>query len=208
MTGPQSNHAGEFCLCKGLKELLHSLIATMIDWKRVVSFIRMNGNPLDNLRLRCELGEPYTQTEAEEILASYQFPDGAWDYNPPEEAPYRIGSLGGTIHCLRWLREFVLGNTQQMKLTLRFLSSIQASDGSFYETEAKLGHSPQEWLQKESIIDRFYFTAAVPMRLCSLGYGNHPLIEPALQWLEFRWNNWDYHRENMLFRNLTLHDDY
>ncbi|MFX1388282.1 MAG: hypothetical protein ACFE9M_13780, partial [Promethearchaeota archaeon] len=68
---------------------------------------------------------------------------------------------------------------------------IQEQDGSFYETKEKLTHSPQKWLQKEIIIDRFYFTAAVPMRLFSLGYYDNPIINPALNWLKNNWNNWN-----------------
>ncbi len=159
--------------------------------EQAIALVRQQGNRLDQLRLRRALGEPYTLVEAERVLAPYQFPDGGWDYNAPEEDPNRIGSLGGSIHCLRWLREFGLGAGSQMARTLEFLTSIQSPDGSFYETEAKLAHSPQRWLKKETLIDRFYFTAAVPMRLCSLGYAEHPVIEPALEWLERRWGDWE-----------------
>lgn len=162
----------------------------LADWNKAITFIRRRGNRLDQLRLRRALGEPYTLGEAEEVLAYYQFPDGSWDYNAPDEKPERIGSLGGTIHCLRWLREFGLGDNPQMAHALEFLASIQASDGSFYETEAKLAHSPQEWLQEETLIDRFYFTAAVPSRLFSLGCREHPITEPALRWLEQHWTDW------------------
>jgi len=156
---------------------------------KAITVVKKKGNPLDQLRLRCARGEPFTPDEAEKTLAPYQFPDGSWDYNPKEEN--RIGSLGGTIHCLRWLREFGLGKRLQMAHTLEFLASIQEADGSFYETEAKLAHSPQEWLQKETMIDRFYFTAAVPMRLFSLGYRYHPVVEPALKWLNLVWHDWE-----------------
>jgi hypothetical protein len=70
-----------------------------------------------------------------------------------------------------------------MARTLEFLISIQDPDGSFYETRQKLAHSPQSWLQKETLKDRFYFTAAVPMRLFPLGYRIHPVIDPAMRWL-------------------------
>ena len=159
-------------------------------WDKAIAFVHRRGNRLDQLRLRRALGEPYTRVEAEEVLASYQFPDGSWDYHAPEENPDRIGSLGGAIHCLRWLREFGLDSNPQMVRTLEFLASIQAPDGSFYETEAKLAHSPQEWLQEETLIDRFYFTAAIPMRLFSLGYREHRIIELALKWLKLYWMDW------------------
>jgi hypothetical protein len=162
-----------------------------MDWDKAVALVRQRGNRLDRLRLRRALGEPHTWVEAEEVLGAYQFPDGSWDYNAPEEEPDRIGSLGGTIHCLRWLRELRLAHSSQMARTLEFLASNQAADGSFYETEAKLAHSPQPWLQEETIIDRFYFTAAVPMRLSSLSYGDHPIVGPALEWLGFHWANWE-----------------
>jgi hypothetical protein len=162
-----------------------------MNWDKAIAFVRQNGNRLDNLRLSHILGEPCSLAEIKRVLALYQFPEGSWDYNPPEENLERIGSLGGAIHCLRWLREFNLGNSQEMIHTLKFLTSIQNSNGSFYETEAKLKHSPQKWLQKETIIDRFYFTAAVPMRLSSLGYDTHHTVEPALHWLEHHWDNWE-----------------
>jgi hypothetical protein len=162
-----------------------------MDWDRAVAFVRQRGNRLDQLRLRRALGEPYTRVEAEEVLGAYQFPDGSWDYDAPQEKSERIGSLGGTIHCLRWLRELGLAHSSQMARTLGFLASNQAADGSFYETEAKLAHSPQPWLQEETIVDRFYFTAAVLMRLSSLNYGDHPIIGPALEWLGLRWANWE-----------------
>ena len=162
----------------------------MIRCDQVVMLVRQRGNRLDRLRLDRALGEPLATDEVEAVLASYQFPDGSWDYDSEEEKPERIGSLGGTIHCLRWIREFGLSNSPKMIRTLEFLSSIQASDGSFYETKAKLAHSPQEWLQENTLIDRFYFTAAVPMRLFSLGYRKHPVIEPALKWLRTHWADW------------------
>jgi hypothetical protein len=77
-----------------------------------------------------------------------------------------------------------------MARTLSFLASIQDTDGSYYETEAKLAHSPQEWLQTDPQIDRFYFTAAVPMRLCSVGHGEHAVVRPALEWLRASWGDW------------------
>ncbi len=156
---------------------------------RAIAVVRKKGNPLDQLRFRCARGEPFTPDEAEKTLAPYQFPDGSWDYSPKEEN--QIGSLGGTIHCLRWLREIKMGKSLQMVHTLEFLVSIQEADGSFYETEAKLAHSPQEWLQEETVIDRFYFTAAVPMRLFPLGYRYHPVVEPALEWLRNFWHDWE-----------------
>ena len=58
-----------------------------MTWDRVIIFVRRRGNPLDRLRLRRALGEPYTSVEAEEALAPYQFPDGSWDYYAPEEEP-------------------------------------------------------------------------------------------------------------------------
>lgn len=158
--------------------------------ERAIDFVRESGGRLDQMRLRRALGEPYTRTEAGAALAPYQFPDGSWDYNAPEEKAERIGSLGGTIHCLRWVREFGLGDGPQMTRTLEFLASIQAPDGSFYETEAKLAHSPQAWLQAETLVDRLYFTAAVPMRLFSLSYKDHPLVEPALKWLTRHRADW------------------
>jgi len=82
----------------------------VIDANKAIMFVYQRGNRLDRLRLRRVLGEPFTLTEVEEVLASYQFSDGSWDYDSPEEKPSRIGSLGGTIHCLRWLREFGLNN--------------------------------------------------------------------------------------------------
>lgn len=163
----------------------------MTGLDNAIAFARGRGNRLDQLRLRRALGEPFTRAEAEEVLTSYQFPDGSWDYNTPEEQPERIGSLGGTIHCLRWLREFGLGSHLQVARTLAFLVSIQALDGSFYETEGKLTHSPHGWLKKETLIDRFYFTAAVPMRLFSLGCREHSTIEPAMRWLGLHWADWE-----------------
>jgi hypothetical protein len=163
----------------------------MTNWDKAIAFVRQRGNRLDQLRLRRTLDESYMLVEAEEVLTPYQFSDGSWDYNSPEETPKRIGSLGGTIHCLRWLREFRLATNPQMVRTLEFLASVQALDGSFYETEAKLAHSSQEWLQEETLIDRFYFTAAVPMRLFSLGYREHPIVEPALKWLKLHLTNWE-----------------
>ena len=162
-----------------------------MNWDKAITFVHQRGNRLDKLRLRRVIGEPYTPTEAEEILALYQFLDGSWDYNAPDEKDERIGSLGGTIHCLCWLREFELSSNPQMVRTLEFLVSIQSPDGSFYEIETKLAHSAQEWLQEETLIDRFYFTAAVPMRLISLGYREHPIIEPALKWLKRYWTDWE-----------------
>jgi hypothetical protein len=157
---------------------------------KAIAFIQRTGNALDRLRLRQALGETIPQAELEAVLSSYQFPDGSWDYSAAEEQTERIGSLGGTIHCLRWLREFGLGGRSQMSRTLEFLTSVQDSDGSFYETKQKLAQSPQEWLQKETLKDRFYFTAAVPMRLISLDHRMHPAIAPAIGWLEKHLSSW------------------
>ena len=146
--------------------------------EKAITYIQRNGSPLHQLRLRCALGEPFSLIEAEEVLTPYQFPDGSWDYSPPEEEPDRIGSLGGTIHCLRWIREFGLSEKTQMLLTLKFLSSIQAKDGSFYETEAKLAHSSQEWLQEESLVDQFYLQQQSPCASSPLVTETIPLSLP------------------------------
>lgn len=164
----------------------------MNNLSKPIQFIQKKGNKLDKLRLKVALGKKYTKEEAITILKPYQFPDGSWDYELPEENSNRIGSLGGTIHCLRWIREFGLEQSLLMEPTLDFLSKVQFSDGSFYETEEKLNHSPQKWLQEETLIDRFYFTAAVPMRLFSLGYSNHDSIEYAIEWLSQNHKKWDY----------------
>jgi|GEM_PF-474877 len=164
---------------------------TITNRDRATMYGHEQGNRLDRLRLRCALNEPFTLAEAEEVLSSYQFPDGSWDYHSAEERSDRIGSLGGTIHCLRWLREFGLGGRKQMNRTLEFLLSIQSSDGSFYETEDKLTHSSQAWLQEETLIDRFFFTAAVPMRLFSLDCQEHAIIGRAIDWLAQYWTDWE-----------------
>jgi hypothetical protein len=163
----------------------------MIEVNKAINLVRQKGNNLDRLRLRFLLDRSCKRKEVGHVLGPYQFPDGSWDYDSPEENSDRIGSLGGTIHCLRWLREFDMGSSPQMVRALEFLIAIQNPDGSFYETEAKLTHSPQSWLQEETMIDRFYFTAAVPMRLSSLGYDDHTLVEPAVQWLANHWADWE-----------------
>ncbi len=115
----------------------------MTDIKEAIAFVRQNGDQLDHLRLQNALGEPFTHSIPVEILSHFQFPDGSWDYETRNEISDSIGSLGGTIHCLRWIREFSLGDSQMMTRTINFLESIQSPDGSFYETEEKLAHSPQ-----------------------------------------------------------------
>jgi len=40
-------------------------------------------------------------------------------------------------------------------------------------------------------MDRFFFTAAVPMRLLSLGHVGHSTIEPALRWLKPHLTSWE-----------------
>lgn len=157
---------------------------------RTVAYIRRYGNALDKLRLTVLLGEPHTRDEIQAVLRPYRFDDGSWDYTPGELCEERVGSLGGTIHCLRWLREFGMQQTEEMSSTLEFLARVQEDDGSFYETRAKLDHSPQPWLQEDTLIDRFYFTAAVPVRLYSMGCSLHHVIKPALRWLREHWGDW------------------
>lgn len=157
----------------------------------VLKFINQNGVRLDKLRIKNALDLSYKDTEVDEVLSDYQFSDGSWDYKSSEESVDRIGSLGGTIHCLRWIREFNLEKSVKVKSTLDFLEKIQNEDGSFYETKAKLDHSPQRWLNEDPIIDIFYFTAAVPMRLFSLGYRDNTPIGLALNWLRSNWDDWD-----------------
>jgi hypothetical protein len=163
----------------------------MTNVNAAIAFVRQHGDQLDKLRLSVALGEPVKEAEAGEILSPLQFQNGSWDYETREETVDRVGSLGGTIQCLRWIREFRLGNSRMMAHTLDFLESIQSPDGSFYETEEKLAHSPHAWLQEETLVDRFYFTAAVPMRLFSVGLNDHPTIDRAIQWLERHWHDWE-----------------
>jgi hypothetical protein len=162
-----------------------------IDREQAASFVRANGSQLERLRLQRAFGESFTLAEAEAVLRPYQLVDGSFDYQIREDERERVGSLGATLHCLRWVREFGLGNRSQMVRTLDFLASAQAPDGSFYETEKKLAHSPQDWLTPDAHVDRFLFTAAVPMRLFSLGYSQHPMIQPALRWLKRYWLDWE-----------------
>ena len=160
----------------------------MVSVNTAIAYVRQEGNPLDQLRLSRALGQ--STITAEDVLRRYQFPDGSWDYQSRDKVADSVGSLGGAIHCLRWVREFGLADTALMARTIPFLESIQSPDGSFYETEAKLAHSPQSWLQQETLIDRFYFTAAVPMRLFSLGYRQETIISAAIHWLEQHWRDW------------------
>jgi hypothetical protein len=155
----------------------------------ILDYIRESGNRLDLLRLERALQGRVSKNRATKALSGYQFDDGSWDYSSAEEEESRTGSLGGTIHCMRWLREFGLEDAMLTEKTLTFIRSIQDADGSFYEIPRKLEHSPQEWLQSDSDIDRFYFTAAVPMRLVSFSHGNHPLINAAVDWLSTRWHD-------------------
>ncbi len=155
----------------------------------ILDYIRESGNRLDLIRLERVLQGRVSKNRATEVLSGYQFDNGSWDYSNAEEEESRTGSLGGTIHCMRWLREFGLEDTMVTETTVTFLRSIQDADGSFYEIPRKLEHSPQEWLQSDSEIDRFYFTAAVPMRLVSLGHGDQPLINAAVDWLSKRWHD-------------------
>ncbi len=160
-------------------------------WEKTIKYINLAGTELDKLRLKNALNIVYEDYELENILSDYQFSNGSWDYNSSQENLDRIGSLGGTIHCLRWIKEFHLEKSPRMVLTLGFLEKVQEKDGSFYETEEKLNHSPQKWLQSEIIIDRFYFTAAVLMRLFSLGYNENLMINLAIKWLKDNWDDWN-----------------
>ncbi len=158
------------------------------------AYVRRHGDDLAQARLRCALGEPLLPADAERVLAAYQFVDGSWDY--AAQGAERIGSLGGTIHCLRWVRELglarsaPLADSALLTRTLSFLAAVQDADGSFYETPAKLAHSPQPWLQVDTLLDRFFLTAAAPLRLAALGRAAHPLVRPALAWLSARWHDW------------------
>ncbi|MFX1501736.1 MAG: hypothetical protein ACFFDH_12295 [Promethearchaeota archaeon] len=163
----------------------------MEKWEKAIKYINKKGTLLDKLRLKNALNFDVENYEIENILLDYQFSNGAWDYNSSQENENRIGSLGGTIHCLRWIREFCLEKSARMIHTLSFLEKIQEQDGSFYEIKAKLSHSPQKRLQKEKIIDKFYFTAAVPIRLFSLGYDDNPIIDLAINWLKNNWDDWN-----------------
>jgi hypothetical protein len=81
----------------------------MIDWDGAIRFVWERGTPLDRLRLRRALGNSCSPDEAEDVLAAHQFPDGSWHHSYDMSGNCdRVGSLGGTIHCLRWLREFEL----------------------------------------------------------------------------------------------------
>jgi hypothetical protein len=166
-------------------------LSNIKKWEKIIKFINQEGTELDKLRLKNTLNISYENYEIENILSEYQFSNGSWDYNSSQENKDRIGSLGGTIHCLRWIREFQLEKSERFILTLSFLEKIQEKDGSFYETKAKLSHSPQKWLQEDTLIDRFYFTAVVPMRLFSLGYIDNPIIDPAICWLKKNWDDWN-----------------
>jgi hypothetical protein len=44
-------------------------------YDNVIALIRHKGNRLDELRLRRALGQPFTQAEAESVLAPYRFLD-------------------------------------------------------------------------------------------------------------------------------------
>jgi len=69
-----------------------------------------------------------------------------------------------------------------MTCTLDFLISILVADGSFDEIDARSMQSPHMWLKVDTCIDRFFFTTAVLMRLISLGYRKHPVIDLTIGW--------------------------
>jgi len=72
------------------------IASTKMGWKRYTTVLaQVHGDPL------------FRNREIRKL-------DGGWDYNAPEEKSGRIGSLSGTIHCLRWLREFGLSKSLQM----------------------------------------------------------------------------------------------
>lgn len=157
---------------------------------RAIAHVQSNGTQLDRLRLRNALGDPITLVEAEAAVAPYQSPDGSFSHQAFADSVERRGSLGGTLNFLRWLRELGLHGRSQMVRTLDFLATTQDVDGSFFEPQLTLALSPQDWLGRDRLTDRFFFTAAVPMRLYSLGYAEHPMIQPALRWLRSCWSDW------------------
>jgi len=159
-----------------------------LNWSQAIEFVRRRGNRLNLLRLYNLMDAPSSRQQVWEVLAAYQFPDGSWDNQTADEQSNRVGSLGGTIHCLRWVREFRLASDPHVDLTVGFLTTIQNADGSFYEIDRKLAQAPQPWLQTNTLVDRFFFTAAVPMRLMSIGRRHEPLITAALEWLRRHWD--------------------
>lgn len=169
---------------------------------------------MDRLRLAVVRGEIPPEGDRLRVLRSYLHENGGWSYlpqtepgeprdggpregrpqggKPREGEPRDVGSVGGTIHMLRFVRELgVSGNREFREKTLGFLAGAQARDGSFYEVPEKLVHSPQAWLQDSEFVDRIYFTGAVAARLLSLGWLHYSLLRAAWEWLREQWAVWD-----------------
>jgi hypothetical protein len=77
-----------------------------------------------------------------------------------------------------------------MVRTLDYLATAQDTDGSFFDSQNGPGGTFQDWLGRDALVDRFFYTSAVPMRLYALGYAEHPLIQPALRWLRAHCSDW------------------
>jgi kanamycin nucleotidyltransferase len=164
-------------------------VKTQLD--RAVTFVRTRGTQLDRVRLRNALGEPVALAEAEAAVAAHQLPDGGLSAQSLTSSSECSASLAGTLDCLRWLRELGLHGRSQMLRTLDFLSAAQDADGSFFDKRRKRDSPAQNWLGRDALVDRFFYTVGVPMRLYELGYAQHPLIRPALNWLRRHWSDWD-----------------
>jgi len=152
-----------------------------------------NGGEFERLRLRWLLGHSVPLVEREQQLRLYLYDSDGWGYVPRARADSEneVGSVGGTIHMLRFVRELEMeGSREFRRATLSFLSGVQAGDGSFYEVERKLAVSPQPWLQENTLVDRIYFTGAVAVRLLSLGWLSNPLLRACWEYLRGLWPSW------------------
>ncbi|HCJ10481.1 MAG TPA: hypothetical protein DHW14_04890 [Clostridiales bacterium] len=151
------------------------------------------GRRLDHLRLRWLLGDNVPVAQREHELRRYFHGADGWGYSPKDErgSENEVGSVGGTIHMLRFVRELEMGNSRAFRhATLSFLSGVQAPDGSLYEVERKLAASPQPWLQEDTSVDRIFFTGAVAVRLLSLGWLSNPLLRACWEYLKGLWRAW------------------
>ncbi len=162
------------------KEVVKRKLRPSLDLRLAIEFVRKNGNEEQKERLECILTGKKARDETLNSFLRVQNPDGGFPYG---FEPGRPSSIMSTLLAFVRLEEYNSLDHQSVDRAVRFLFSIQNSDGSWEEPAEIEKFNPPGWIKFGELKAKVLTTAYTSFWLAKLNYTERDELHDALDFL-------------------------
>ncbi|RLG41946.1 MAG: hypothetical protein DRO05_02585 [Thermoproteota archaeon] len=151
-----------------------------LDTKLAIEFVQKNSNPEQRERLECILTGRKAKQDVLNSLVELQNPDGGFPYGLEKGRP---SSIMDSLLALVRLEEYNCLDHESVDEVVRFLFSVQKSDGSWEEPSVIEEFNPPPWMKPGDLKAKVLTTAYTSFWLAKLNYVDREELIDAMDFL-------------------------